>query len=555
MGYNIKQQILESIGEIYDSSKNCRLENSFFEKVDQELSILANYFNTTKIQAFFVAIIFTLNCKGHIVDFSNLIEYFDCNPMRILNYSDDLEILQSKGIINKIKSRRSLQLTGVNNQFMVNGQISEAILQNRPIPKIQNDQPVDLPGILGKLYNLSEHRDSEMISTLELFVQAEEIISKNLHFPLIKSIDNLDLRITEKYLFLYLIWEALSGRETTGVTNAINEIFDNVSRRVSIVQDFLTGKSQLIKDNLIELVEGNFLNESEMRLTDKSIEMLKEFGFNFSIGKKKNKNIIEAYGIHPVQLVFNREEEQQLLLLRDLFTADKFTETQSRLKAKGMPKGVTVLFHGVPGTGKTETVKQLSRQTHRDIMKVDISQAKSKWFGESEKKIKRIFTSYKAFSEGCEQTPILLFNEADAIFSRRMELGNSSVEQTENAIQNIILEELENFDGILIATTNLIRNFDPAFERRFLFKIEFRKPDMKAKKEIWKNKLPHLTDSDRVKLAAQFDFSGGQIDNVVRKKEMNEIIYGHKVSFENIHSFCREESWSTKRVRIGFSKS
>jgi SpoVK/Ycf46/Vps4 family AAA+-type ATPase len=128
----------------------------------------------------------------------------------------------------------------------------------------------------------------------------------------------------------------------------------------------------------------------------------------------------------------------------------------------------------------------LAIDTNREIMKVEISQSKSMWFGESEKIIKRIFTDYKAFAKESKQTPILLFNEADAILSKRNAAGSSNVAQTENAIQNILLEEFENFEGILIATTNLASNLDTAFERRFLYKVQFQKPSVNIRAKIWK---------------------------------------------------------------------
>jgi len=244
---------------------------------------------------------------------------------------------------------------------------------------------------------------------------------------------------------------------------------------------------------------------------------------------------------------------KQLFLLKDLLKDVKFKETQKRLIDKNLPKGITALLHGAPGTGKTEVVKQIARETNRELMKVEISQSKSMWFGESEKIIKRIFTDYKAFSKECEQTPILFFNEADAIISKRREIGKSNIAQTENTIQNIILEELENFDGILIATTNLANNIDSAFERRFLFKIQFQKPDISIRAQIWKLKLPFLDKEECRLLAERFDFSGGQIDNVLRKKEIHEIIYEEKVTLNNLLAFCSEETYANERTKIGFN--
>jgi len=189
-------------------------------------------------------------------------------------------------------------------------------------------------------------------------------------------------------------------------------------------------------------------------------------------------------------------------------------------------------------------------------MKVDISQSKSMWFGESEKIIKQIFTNYKEYAQNCELKPILLFNEADAIIGKRQEIGYSSVDQTENTIQNILLEELEKFDGIFLATTNLVQNIDTAFERRFLFKIEFQKPEPIVKAKIWHSKLPTLTEEECNQLANRFDFSGGQIDNIIRKNEIYEIIHGIRVEFNTIVEFCDEEFLVRNNTfTIGYTKA
>jgi SpoVK/Ycf46/Vps4 family AAA+-type ATPase len=242
---------------------------------------------------------------------------------------------------------------------------------------------------------------------------------------------------------------------------------------------------------------------------------------------------------------------KQLELLRGLLMEERMKDTVARLESRGLPKGINVLLFGAPGTGKTETVLQLAKASGRDIMKVDISQSKSMWFGESEKIIKRIFTDYKTLLKESKRTPILFFNEADAIISKRRNIGASSVSQTENAIQNIILEELENFEGIMIATTNLANNMDTAFERRFLFKVEFKKPEIETKARIWMDKIPVLSDEDAKILAENYDFSGGQIENVVRKKEIHEILNGELVQFSLIREFCEEELL-VKQSKIGF---
>ena len=156
--------------------------------------------------------------------------------------------------------------------------------------------------------------------------------------------------------------------------------------------------------------------------------------------------------------------------------------------------------------------------------------------------------------ETSELTPVLFFNEVDAIFGKRKEVGISSVDQTENAIQNIILQELEDFTGILMATTNLASNLDAAFERRFLYKILFDKPNCETRFKIWKDKLPILTDDEIIKLSNMYEMSGGQAQNVAKKLTLHQILTGVTPTFGEIQEICKSEflERQPERNKIGF---
>ncbi|MDR2478461.1 MAG: ATP-binding protein, partial [Treponema sp.] len=212
---------------------------------------------------------------------------------------------------------------------------------------------------------------------------------------------------------------------------------------------------------------------------------------------------------------------------------------------------------GVPGTGKTETAFQIARATERNIMQVDISAIKGMYVGETEKHIKAIFDNYRRAVLASEQAPILLFNEADAVIGKRIEFSASSrsVERMENTMQNIILQEIETLEGILIATTNLTVNMDTAFERRFLYRIEFEKPGPEARASIWRSMLPELDSGCTGELAVRFDLSGGQIENIARKCAVRQVLYGAVPAQAELAAFCREELSGSENSRktIGFA--
>ena len=316
------------------------------------------------------------------------------------------------------------------------------------------------------------------------------------------------------------------------------------------------GSHFLFEEEAIEYNNDNGMVDREsFRVTHKfKDEALSEVTLKTRKSDKNNSDFIHSDKIVEKRLFYGQSIQNQIDELGGLLNESHYQAITSRMKEAGFRCGFTCLFYGAPGTGKTETVLQLARQTGRDIMQVDISQIKSCWVGESEKNIKSLFDSYRNQVKKSAITPILLFNEADAIINKRQEGAQRSVDKMENSIQNIILQEMENLDGILIATTNLAQNMDKAFERRFLYKIKFEKPTLEARMHIWHEMIPTLSESDTKTLAEKYDFSGGQIENIARHNAINGILYGDKAnSIDSLMAYCDNERLETKECRkIGF---
>ena len=156
-----------------------------------------------------------------------------------------------------------------------------------------------------------------------------------------------------------------------------------------------------------------------------------------------------------------------------------------------------------------------------------------------------------------ETTPILLFNEADAVLGIRKEGAEKAVDKMENSIQNIILQEMEQLNGIMIATTNLTNNLDKAFERRFLYKIEFDRPNTEVKSKIWQSMMPNLSSDNAMTLAKKYDFSGGEIENIIRKCEVESILYNTDITLEILEKLCNNEKIDRRQsatTKIGFKQ-
>ena len=257
---------------------------------------------------------------------------------------------------------------------------------------------------------------------------------------------------------------------------------------------------------------------------------------------KKDKTLTSYETFAPKKLYYPSHIQAQIDRLGELLCPEQFKLVIERLSENGMRKGFACLFYGAPGTGKTETVNQLARMTGRDVMMVDVAQIKSCWVGESEQNIRSLFERYRKYTKEKEIAPILLFNEADAVLGIRQEGAQRAVDKMENSIQNIILEEIEKLEGIMIATTNLTTNLDTAFERRFIYKIKFERPDTEAKKQIWKSMIPSLPDDAAFVLAKEFDLSGGQIENVSRKRTVELILSGNEPTLDQLREYCKAET-------------
>jgi SpoVK/Ycf46/Vps4 family AAA+-type ATPase len=213
------------------------------------------------------------------------------------------------------------------------------------------------------------------------------------------------------------------------------------------------------------------------------------------------------------------------------------------------------MLYGMPGTGKTELAKQLAVNSKRPIMNVDLSKLKGSYFGESEKRVSEIFRNYSSLISNSEITPILLLNEADGILRNRSEINaNSTVSGTEHLIQTTFLNCLENAKGIIIATTNFITNLDDAYDRRFLFKLELQKPNEEVRIKLLKNKIQSLTDDQAKELARNYEITGAQIENVLRKSEISFVLNGKQADYSMIQAYFDEEiclQHKTK-TKIGF---
>lgn len=544
---------LNAIISIYEQAKDSKFSQSFLESIKKDTINLQQYFKLDEDESLLLALFIAIQLEEDNVDLQKLAAHIDCSKLKILSFKTIIDNFFQLGILAKEQVNIRMRLMGSQSiSYMVNRVLMDAILDHKPMPIITKATPKDIFELLELVYKLGLERDDRKVDTFRILTCLMEYLEANAHFPLVSKMNEFDLEIQNKFIFLHVTWKSVTGSSSVDVFRMMEGISDNNAFRYSELQKFLDGENELVAHNLLEVNPAVMTTDTTCQLTDNAFQILHDCGLNLKKINKHRKDIIKPEDIKVKELIFCDVELSHIQTLEKLIEETSFQQMQTRLSDKGLPTGISILLHGAPGTGKTEIAKQLARKTNRELMHVNISECKTMWFGESEKIIKKIFTDYKAYAKDTKTHPILFFNEADAIISKRKELRGSNVEQTENAIQNILLEELENFQGILVATTNLINNIDPAFDRRFLFKIKFQPPCTSNRANIWKLKLPHLTNKQANQLAQSFVFSGGQIDNIFRKKEIVELLYGESVDFETILRFCKEETLQQTVNSIGF---
>lgn len=502
----------------------------------------------TNRQAFIMAVCmnFSLNMSITLRAVANML---DTTNMMLMHWMPDFHALCEKELLEKMERRM-----GRMDEYVIPADVLEAFSNNEVFVK-KTSKVENTLELISTLYHLFKLKSRSYIDT-EVFVKKfTRLLDDNMHLPIVSNLNKLELHsIKSEVILLQLCRFHVMNSMTNVPFGQIVDLFEEGKDRNMIVYGLLQGNHELFQRKLITFGCADGIKDKEVLcLTAKARHLLipeyKLRGMNTpSSDMTSHKDIVFK------NLYYNPSVEQQIQRLHSLLEEKNFRMVQKRLQERGFHKGITCLFYGSPGTGKTETVLQLAKSSGRDVMQVSMSQIRSKWVGESQKNIQEVFASYKERVRASKLCPILLFNEADAIIGNRMEVTTSSVDKMENSIQNVILQEMENLEGIMIATTNLERSLDAAFERRFLYKIKFEKPSLQVRTQIWQSMLPDVDEATLSSIASQYDFSGGQIENIARKALVDDLLfYSSDISNkERISTFCRQEVLS-KNVIKGFS--
>ena len=536
--------LLQAIERVVELSRDSKMSQEFMKKAKAEIQLLAKSYGITERQAVLFCICME---KGpNRVDYSDLASHLDMNKISVLGYASDIDALVR---------RRLLKYRDVKDEddFDIPTAVIRCLKHNE-VYELPQRKGLDCASMF-ELFDLwFEDLDDDAISPHELCEELQTLFEDNPQVGFVKHLKEYCLNEENQMLVAFFCHRLVNRDDDDIRFGQIEDLFDNQADFTRVKTKLRSGDHSVQKRKVIEhrCVDG-IADVTRYKLTESAKRtLLAELKINGA--EEKLADMLDASKLGEKQLFFPKDIERQVEELGSFLQPENYQKIQDRMKEKGFRNGFACLFYGSPGTGKTETVYQLAHQTGRNIMVVDVPQLKSMWVGQSEKNVKALFDRYREQVKRAKLTPILLFNEADAIIGKRKNGAENAVDKMENSLQNIILQEMEQLDGIMIATTNLQENMDKAFERRFLYKVKFEKPTEEARKHIWHSMIPELSDLDVHTLASKYDFSGGQIENIARHYAIDNILHGQD---EDVLSMlirhCDNERLDEKSSRkIGF---
>ena len=510
---------------------------------------LAKRLGVTPLQAVVFCICVELGPNG--------IDYNDFARALQISKAQALTLVE---VLNGLVRRRLLTLTnnyrGKTSSYVIPGRVIKALSTNTDY-EVPQRKCEDTVGLLSYFHEFFDELEEEGIKQGLLLEEVNDLFQENAGLDIVDKIERYELCPINRLLLLFFC-DKLVNEDDQYLNFFDLESLYPIKKEFALVKSQMrAGSNELMFHGLLEFTCNNGIADTNsFTLTTKArTELLASV--NIQVKEEKLSGVIQAESIAAKELYYTAKVSKQVNKLHGFLNQEKYKVLVERMKERYNRCGLTCLMYGGPGTGKTETVYQLARQTGRDVMAIEVPQIKSKWVGDSEKNIKAVFDKYRAIVAKAKVAPILLFNEADAIIGIRKTGAQNAVDKMENSIQNIILQEMETLNGIMIATTNLSENLDSAFERRFLYKIEFERPDADVREHIWHAMLPELDDNECKTLAEGFDFSGGQIENVARKFAINGILDDLEQTdrLAELTTLCREERINdtlTERRRVGF---
>jgi len=554
----VSRNLFATIKQIIDTTADQEFLEERMQDWEEVAAPLCTFFEISTPEAVLLAIYLEGSFRDRGVDIDRVLQHFGKDICSLTLINSTLQQLAKKQFLQTKKAdffrRRSKQ--EYKKEYQITPIITRAVLEGSRecLQKKATSTLLDLLDEAGDLFSM---HDDEEISSEGMLEDLSELLQNNQNIPEIKWLQS-HKDLTNQYiaiLFMMLL-ELLDGEEDVQIDKLVRNVCDDMHDRITLRRKITDPKNPLLVQKLIEYSDEEFLSRNLLRVTEETSQKLLggQHVTDTAAFRPVLSKLIQPETVLEETLYYNPAEEKQICLLQEALKEDAYQKIREGLLAEGLRAGFTLLLFGGPGTGKTASVKQLARLTGRNILMVEISKIQSKWVGESEKNLSRVFDEYRRCRKAYTLDPILLFNEADAILGKRTSV-KSSVDKSYNAMQNILLQELEDFEGIFMATTNLANQLDAAFDRRFLYKVSFSQPELTVRRKIVEQAFPGCQPGVLDSLVNQYPLTGGQIMNVKKKLTIQLLLQPILNKEEVLQQLVKEEltlSTSPLKTQIGF---
>ena len=544
-------EIIKVLNKLNDNSKDLLSNEKLINDFSDEVNLIKSFFNLELKEATLISVLAINYLNGEKINLVKSMRLLGFNSIEILKNSVYLKCYKTKGWIKCRKKVFSSNI--IDFEFTKN--FIDAILNNNE-KLLERKKPTSLSEAIIEIRKIILNNSTDY--DLDEFIDETLIeINDYTNYELVdKILNNIEIDEFEKLIIFWILFDFLEGKKSFDFDLVLNKILQDPYYILNYKTKIKNSKSNLFKHeyftfdysdfgNLENIVFGkkleNWVNSEKIIPNYSSIKII------------KNCKIIKYNKIDYKKLFFNEENLNNIEIINHILEQKHYIKIIKQLIANQVSSNLSIILYGLPGTGKTEYVKQLAKLTKREIYQVDISNIKDLWVGNSEKNLKMIFNEYNQVLKINKKAPILLFNEADAILGKRINVSNS-VDQVFNSLQNILLQELEDFKGIFIATTNSIINIDNAFDRRFVFKIELQLPNENTRFLILKDNFPEINDDILLKIARLHNLSGGQITNIKKRILLDTLIHNsfNKLYIDFEKYVIDETKFRKTNIEIGY---
>lgn len=514
-------EIIKVLNKLNDNSKDLLSNEILLNNFCNEIDLVTSFFKLNLKESILISVLSINYLNGEKINFVKAMRLLGFNSIEILKNSAYIKCYKTKGWI---KCRRKMFSSNII-EYDFTKNFIDAILNNneklleRKKPKTLSEAIIEIRKLIlnnSTDYDLDEFIDVTLIE-----------INEYTNYGLIdKILNNNEIDEFEKLIIFWILFDFLEGKKSFDFDMVLNKIIQDPYYILNYKTKIKNCKSNLFKLEYFTFDYSDFGNLENIVLGKKleNLVNIEKIIPNYSGPKNiRNCKLIKYNKIDFKKLFFNEENLNNIEIINHVLDQKNYTKIIKQLTSNLVSSNLSIILYGLPGTGKTEYIKQLAKLTKRDIYQVDISNIKDLWVGNSEKNLKLIFNEYNQVLKTNKKTPILLFNEADAILGKRINVS-SSVDQVFNSLQNILLQELEDFNGIFVATTNNITNIDNAFDRRFVFKIQLQLPNESTRYLILKENFPEINDDVVLKIARLYKLSGGQITNIKKRILLDTLV-------------------------------